>query len=159
MPCFDCGTTGLTGTIGVTILNIDGTPHTPRSVAGISEPVADSGVYFIADPDPSASLIFVWDTGAATIGSSETLYAGRGIAVGSGAVTWTYTLTESGGDPIADAEVWVSTDAAGSYVVASGTTNASGVATFYLDPGDYYVWAAKVGYDFTNPDSETVAAP
>ena len=27
---------------------------------------------------------------------------------------------------------------------------------FYLDPGTYYVWAAKAGYNFTNPDTEIV---
>lgn len=77
---------------------------------------------------------------------------------GIGAVTWTYTLTDADtGGPIDGAEIWVTTDSAGSYVIASGTTNASGVVTFYLDAGTYYVWRKKAGYTFTNPDQETVA--
>lgn len=78
---------------------------------------------------------------------------------GAGAITWTYTLTSTvaGGPPIADADVWVSTDYAGDNVVASGRTNQYGVVTFYLDSGVVYVWRQKSGYDFTNPDIETVS--
>lgn len=80
-------------------------------------------------------------------------------AAGAGAIEWTYTLTdEDSGAPIDGAEVWVSTDLAGTNVIASGTTNASGVVTFYLDAGTVYIWCKKGGYDFTNPDQETVAA-
>lgn len=79
-------------------------------------------------------------------------------AGGSGSVSWTYTLTSSvaPNPPIANAEVWVTTDLAGTNTVASGTTNALGVVTFQLDPGTYYVWRALAGWDFTNPDTEVV---
>ena len=81
-----------------------------------------------------------------------------GNSPGAGANEWEYTLTESGsGDPIADADVWVSTDAAGSNVVASGRTDQNGQITFYLDSGTVYVWRQKSGYNFTNPDVEIVA--
>lgn len=82
-----------------------------------------------------------------------------GGASGSGAITWAYTLTStvSPFPPIADAEVWVTTDSGGTNIVASGTTNASGVVTFYLDAGTYYVWRRKSGWNFTNPDTEVVA--
>jgi len=77
---------------------------------------------------------------------------------GSGAITFTYTVTSSvTGLPIADADVWVTTDQAGANIVASGTTNASGQVVFYLDAGTYYVWRQKSGWNFTNPDTETVA--
>lgn len=76
---------------------------------------------------------------------------------GAGANEWTYTLTEEGsGDPIADADVWVSTDSAGGNVVASGRTDANGDITFYLDSGTVYVWRQKSGWNFTNPDVESV---
>lgn len=80
-----------------------------------------------------------------------------GSAAGSGATTKVYTVTDSSsGLPIADVNVWVTTDAAGSNIVASGDTNASGQVTFYLDSGTtYYIWRQKAGYNFTNPDSET----
>jgi len=77
---------------------------------------------------------------------------------GAGAITWTYTLTRSDtGLPIADADVWVSTDAAGANVVASGRTNQNGVVTFHLDAGTVYVWRQKSGFNFVNPDTEEVS--
>jgi hypothetical protein len=77
---------------------------------------------------------------------------------GAGAVEFTYTLTEAGsGDPIADADVWASTDVAGSNVVASGRTDQNGQITFYLDSGTVYLWRQKSGYNFTNPDVEVIA--
>jgi len=76
---------------------------------------------------------------------------------GAGAVEFTYTLTETGsGDPIADADVWVSTDSGGTNIVASGRTDQDGEITFYLDSGTVYVWRQKSGYNFTNPDTEVV---
>src|SRR5690606_37039229 len=65
---------------------------------------------------------------------------------GAGAVEFTYTLTESGsGDPIADADVWASTDSGGNNVVASGRTDQNGQITFYLDSGPVYIWRQKSG--------------
>lgn len=81
-----------------------------------------------------------------------------GNSPGAGAVEFTYTLTtDPGGDPIADADIWATTDAPGTNVVASGRTNASGIITFYLDAGTVYIWRQKSGYNFTNPDTEVVA--
>jgi hypothetical protein len=78
--------------------------------------------------------------------------------VGAGAIAFTYTLTSSvDASPISDADVWVTTDLGGSNVVASGTTDINGQITFYLDAGTVYVWRQKAGWNFTNPDTETVA--
>lgn len=80
-----------------------------------------------------------------------------GNSPGAGAVEFTYTLTETGsGDPIADADVWVSTDSGGSNIVASGRTDQDGQITFYLDSGTVYFWRQKSGFNFTNPDTEVV---
>ena len=69
----------------------------------------------------------------------------------------TYTLTDSSsGLPIADADVWVTTDSAGANVIASGKTDQNGQVTFYLDAGTVYIWRQKSGYNFTNPDTEVV---
>jgi hypothetical protein len=77
--------------------------------------------------------------------------------LGSGAVTWTYTLTDNDtGLPIAGAVVTVTTDLGGAVVVAQGTTNVFGVVTFYLDSGTYYLWRVCSGYSFLNPDTEAV---
>ena len=79
-------------------------------------------------------------------------------AAGAGAIAHTYTLTNSGdGLPIAEAEVWATTDLGGSNIVASGVTSTLGVVTFYLDAGTYYFWRSKAGWNFTNPDTEVVA--
>lgn len=78
--------------------------------------------------------------------------------LGAGALTFTYTLLSSVDEsPIADADVWVSSDEAGSILLASGRTNASGQVVFYLDAGTVYVWRQKSGWNFTNPDTETVS--
>ena len=86
--------------------------------------------------------------------------SGVGGATGSGADTVTLTLEESDSTPIADVDVWISTDEAGANVVA-GTkqTNSSGEVTFQLDAGTtYYRWAQKDGINFTNPSSFVAAA-
>jgi hypothetical protein len=78
-------------------------------------------------------------------------------SAGSGAVTWTYDVTD-GSDPIPGVGVWVSTDLAGSNVIAGTlTTDANGRVTFFLDAGTYYFWSQKSGFNFTNPDTEVVA--
>jgi len=81
------------------------------------------------------------------------------IDLGAGAIEWTYTLTDSvTGGPIDGAEIWVTSDSAGLYVLASGTTNTLGQVTFMLDAGTVYVWARKSGYDMDDlPDEEVVA--
>jgi hypothetical protein len=77
---------------------------------------------------------------------------------GGGALMFVYTLTNQlDSTPIADADVWVSTDSAGVNVVASGRTDAFGNVTFYLDAGTYYLWRQKTGWNFVNPDIETVS--
>ena len=76
----------------------------------------------------------------------------------AGAIEWTYTLTEDGtGTPISDAQIWVTTDLTGSHVIASGMTDQNGRVKFWLDAGVAYIWAAKAGYNFPNPDTEVVS--
>jgi hypothetical protein len=78
-------------------------------------------------------------------------------ASGSGAITWTYTVTDSStGLPLDGVEVWITTDIAGLNVIASGVTNSFGIVTFYLDAGTVQVWRKKAGYDFINPDQEVI---
>jgi len=80
------------------------------------------------------------------------------IDLGAGAIEWAYVVTDADTGALIDgAEVWVTTDSAGTNVVASGTTDTTGTVTFYLDAGTYYFWTKKAGYNFTNPDTEAVA--
>lgn len=70
MPTYDHGVAGLTGTIGVTVYNADLTLHDARATAGITEPVAGSGIYHIAHPHPGTLLLFIFDGGVGTVGGS-----------------------------------------------------------------------------------------
>ncbi len=102
----------------------------------------------------------VWDellTGHTTASTAgETL--NHATTLGAGATTWTYTVTYNGVG-LSDVQVWVTSDLAGSTVIASGTTNSSGVVTFYLDSGaTVYVWCQRDAYSFSNPDQELVSA-
>lgn len=78
-------------------------------------------------------------------------------SAGTGSIAWTYTLTEPPAIPIADAEVWITTDIGGANIIASGRTDQYGAVTFYLNAGTVYVWCRKSGYTFTNPDTEVVS--
>jgi hypothetical protein len=79
-------------------------------------------------------------------------------AAGAGAIEFTYTVTEQGsGDPIADVDVWVTSDSAGTNTIASGRTDASGEVVFMLDAATVYIWRQKQGWNFTNPDEEEVS--
>ena len=78
---------------------------------------------------------------------------------GSGAYTvpyYVYQDEDAEVNPIADVHVWVTSDIAGQYMVASGDTDSNGLVTFYLDAGTYYFWRRKSGWNFTNPDTEVV---
>lgn len=78
--------------------------------------------------------------------------------VGSGSEEKELTITVDG-QPADGVAVWITTDSAGSNVVA-GTlyTDALGKVTFMLDAGTYYAWKQKSGANFTNPESFTVTA-
>ena len=82
---------------------------------------------------------------------------GSGGVVGSGSTAHEVTIN-AGGNPQDGAEVYVTTDSAGTNVVA-GTlhTDAQGKATFQLDAATYYLWVQKAGVNFTNPTSFTVS--
>jgi hypothetical protein len=130
--------------------------HTATGTAGAV--LADAG----GGATPAAIADAVWDesiTGHTATGTAGALLdtAARSTA-GAGAITFTYTLTSSvDGAPIVDADVWVTADAAGSNVLASGTTDSNGQVVFYLDAGTVYVWRQMPGWNFDNPDTEVVA--
>ena len=77
--------------------------------------------------------------------------------VGSGAISTTLTFND-GVNPLDGVEVWITTDSAGTNVIAgTSSTNASGQVTFMLDSGSYFVWSQLAGYSFTNPQALTVS--
>lgn len=88
--------------------------------------------------------------------SIENRFVGAGSA-GAGALETNITVQVSG-LPVDGVEVWVTTDTAGSNVVAGALmTDTLGKCTFMLDPGDYYLWRKKAGYNFSNPQAITVS--
>lgn len=82
--------------------------------------------------------------------------------IGAGSTSHPVIVTQPDGvTPIEGVAVWVSTDAAGSNVIA-GTlyTDALGrintTIGFMLDPGGYYLWRQRSGWNFANPTAFTV---
>ena len=80
------------------------------------------------------------------------------LGTGGGSTSYVVTITRPDGTtPISGASVWVTTDSAGGNVIAGTlTTNGSGVATFMLDAGSYYLWRQAEGWNFSNPTAITV---
>ena len=126
-------------------------------------PTVPAGVYAFLVHKQAGGSPAVTDLGVG-VGSVEwdgtvvlSMYDIRGGIAGAGAIDFTYTLTSGvDGTPIADAHVWATSDEAGKNVLASGTTNALGEVTFYLDEGTVYIWCYKAGWNFSNPDTEVV---
>jgi len=112
---------------------------------------------------PTVDIVMVVDGGAALVAVDR--YIARHIGPqftlkGAGAEAVTVILRDAAGNPIADADVWITSDAGGAIIVA-GTlqTNAAGEALFYLDAGEtYYRWAQKDGINFTNPQEFVAVA-
>lgn len=80
--------------------------------------------------------------------------------VGPGGVAYPITV-QVNGQPVDGVAVWVSTDEAGTNVIA-GTlyTNSNGVTPdFMLDVGNYYAWAQKAGINIQNPKAFEVVVP
>lgn len=80
--------------------------------------------------------------------------------VGPGGSNYTATVERSDTSaPVAGALVWVSTDLAGTNVIAGSlTTNAAGAATFQLQSGGYYLWTYAQGFTAANPAAITVTS-
>lgn len=115
----------------------------------------------------SSSLIgtsLIYDavaSGTSWIGDlSENTVAVSGAGV-PGGIEYTNTLTESeDGDPIANANVWCTSDSDGSTVIDTDITDDAGSFTFLLSPSTtYYLWAKASGRNsiqgtlFTTPAS------
>lgn len=77
--------------------------------------------------------------------------AGISSTSGPGSIQTTITC-QSGGNPVAGVEVWISTDQQGNNVVAGTLVSDDfGKATFLLDVGTYFVWRDSVSHQFPNP--------
>jgi len=113
------------------------------------------GTGFVKDTDSLVDLAHIGADGDTLETLSDQM---DGLGAGTGAIDWPITVTVDG-VPQGNVEVWISTDTAGTNVVASGLTDASGtvVPTPKLDAGTYYVRRNKPGYDFNDPQTIVVA--
>jgi hypothetical protein len=96
-----------------------------------------------------------------------TVVSATTAAIEKGDIEYTYTLTnDATGLPIPDADIWVSTNLAGTNIIWRGTTDAFGVARDitnqkpWLNAGTYYFWRGKVSFTFDPKyDIEVVSDP
>lgn len=126
--------------------------------AGTKSELAGGWYQYVSPAAESATMgqIAITSSGLGTV-MQNLVYVIGSTETGLGAIAHTVTVMEDG-SPVDGAEVWITSDAAGAYLVAGTlSTNAQGNATFYLDAGTYYVWAQKAGINITNPTQITVS--
>lgn len=172
MPIYSGSASGLVGTLGVTVVDdATGAVVVARSTAGITEPVAGSAVYWHAAPAVGQTLVWTETAGgygaadppapdnAGIAAAKATAEAVKNAYIGSGDKQVRLVVKNTLGVAIGDAEVLVSSDAAGDTVICGPvTTNAQGkTPVLMLNAGTYYRWASKSGETFTNPQPFTVA--
>lgn len=86
--------------------------------------------------------------------------AGGGGNIGSGSVEVCIVTKDSSNNPLDGVEVWITTDSAGTNVVAGViVSDAAGKTNFLLDAASYYAWRQLAGTNFTNPQAFTVVDP
>lgn len=78
-------------------------------------------------------------------------------SVGPGGVSYPVCVRDTSNNPIAGAQVWLTSDAGGRTTIA-GTliTDSTGTVTFEVPTGIYYLWRLAAGFTFPNPKSVTV---
>jgi Carboxypeptidase regulatory-like domain len=77
--------------------------------------------------------------------------------IGTGSSQFTVSITDTLTNPLANARVWVTSDSTGTNVVAGTlTTGTNGQVTFFLNPGNYFLWVSDPGFSGTNPTTITV---
>lgn len=108
----------------------------------------------------AATADAVWNearSGHTTAGTYGKVSEWTSAIAGSGATTTTITVND-GTNSLDGVEVWITSDAGGSNVIAGTlSTDTNGQCTFYLDAGTVYVWQQLAGYNFTNPQTLVVS--
>lgn len=110
----------------------------------------------ITAAEMNGDIVGLQFTHASGIPVSFTIKTVPSLSGGSGADIVTTSVTDSGsGDPIDSAEVWITTDAARSNVIAGAlVTDVNGEADFLLDDGStYYFWLYKGGVNSIQGES------
>lgn len=155
-------TVNLSGTTvkTATDLETDTTDIQARIPAALVSGRIDASVGAVATGAITAAAIAADAIGASELAADAVAEIAAAIsgATGSGAISYTVTVNDESAQPLDGVEVWITSDSAGTTVVA-GTlnTNAAGQVTFMLDAGTYYLWRQLSRYNFTNPLTITVA--
>ena len=129
------------------------------SYNGTTKVVTVCGDDWVDAPDTTSiyAVIPYGTTCTSCVGTTALTQIADAVA-GLGALSCTWTQKDDGNNPMDNVQVWITTDEAGSNVIAGILlTDASGEATFMLDAGTYYVWRERAGYNFTNPQTWTVS--
>jgi len=119
-----------------TVGNLPGTPSSPVRYRAMFYVESTPGFRVEGDLKVGDDIEFEWN------GTEVVSTTGGTTPAGAGADSVVLTFTKELGAPVADASVWITTDAEGNNVVA-GTlqTSPTGEVTFLLDDGsDYYCW-------------------
>jgi hypothetical protein len=136
------------------VANIDATISSRLPTSSYSAPSSITSLQ--ADVTAIKSTV---DTNLNATVSSRLAASAYVTAIGTGATSYSVTIYEPGTlVPISGAEAWVTSDSAGVVVIA-GTlrTSATGVVTFLLDSGTYYLWVQASGWNFSNPQAFVVS--
>lgn len=146
---------------------------------GFTLEISKNGAAFVASAGTKAEIANGWYTYLSTAAEANSIGVVAIKVTGAGAVqqnlvytvqqmtsqciNYTYTVTSSG-NPLANVEVFVTTDNAGNNVVWRGLTDSFGIARDEndnlpcLDAGTYFFWKELAGFsDNDNPDQEIVS--
>jgi hypothetical protein len=145
----------------IAMVNQNNTPFYYASIpAGIDDDIIEVYVFKKLGSNRSPTDTYLgtgvfkgWD------GSSEiSLVALRNEgAIGPGSLNKTFVIRDTDSTPLGNVKCWISTDIAGSNVIAGSLlTDYLGKVTFLLDPGTYYLWRSSPYYTFHNPQQFTV---
>jgi len=143
------------------------TAITPAALSALDDAHSDGGILHIDDgyyrlDVPDAAFA----SGATDVVIGGTVDDGTIVGVahpivateaGTGSAVTTFTQQDGATGALAGVKTWLTSDAAGSVVVAGPrTTDDSGQSTYYLDSGaTYYLWRDSGSYRFTNPQTVT----
>lgn len=140
-------------TIGYYVEFVPTTPFVLGDLVTVSVPVTIASVvrYF----KDSATVIEAADNQA--IDDIQDAIDALGCSAGSGSISEEFTIRDTLNNPIPDVRCWISTDLAGTNVVAgTKSTDDFGKVTFMLDSGTYYLWRNSASFEFPNPVAVTI---
>jgi hypothetical protein len=157
------GKTGLTVTVdvrnpagtliqtGIAATEIGGGLYSHTLTSGSTTTEGEyTAIFKTAGTVDQAHLPSLWSIGRAGIECLDATITS--VSGGSGSIEYTETVTDENDNPLDGVAVTVRPENnVAATATASGTTNAFGEVTFYLDPGTYWIWCQRAGTNFDNP--------